>query len=199
MQKIVYPLIAVVVCIVIAYAFLSQSTGDYATQIETKRFQKELFFLRSSDSPFKDKNRVEDIQYFAPKEAYKVQASIEVFETPKPVEIATSNGKSDNYLQYAYLNFELQGQKYKLLALRENIQMPNLWVGFRDATSGKTTYGGGRYLDLAYRNGQKTITLDFNLAYNPYCAYTEGFACPIPPRENTLPIAIEAGEKDFVK
>lgn len=194
-----YPLVAVVVCIVIAYAFLSQSTGDYVKQIEEKRFQKERFFLSSPESPFKYKNLVKNIAYFAPKESYKVQASIEVFETPKPVEIATSNGKSDSYLQYAYLHFELQGQKYKLLALREKMQMPNLWVGFRDATSGKTTYGGGRYLDLAYRNGQKTITLDFNLAYNPYCAYTDGFACPIPPRENTLPTTIEAGEKDFVK
>ncbi|TAE11374.1 MAG: DUF1684 domain-containing protein [Bacteroidetes bacterium] len=197
MNKILYGIVGAILVAIVAYTFLSQGKEDYTKAIAQKRFEKERFFLNAPNSPFKDKQQVQRLAYFAPDERYKVQASIEVLENPETVEIPMSGGKPEMYLRYAYLHFSLAGKAYKLTAYRKTQQSPMLWVGFRDETSGKESYGGGRYLDLAYRNGQKTIALDFNLAYNPFCAYSEGFACPIPPRENTLPTRIEAGEKNL--
>lgn len=71
-----------------------------------------------------------------------------------------------------------------------------LFVPFVDETSGKETYGSGRYLDLEQARGDDYV-LDFNMAYNPYCAYNDDYVCPIPPRENKLPIEIRAGEKTY--
>jgi hypothetical protein len=74
----------------------------------------------------------------------------------------------------------------------------HLFLPFNDATNGTTTYGGGRYLDLEIpKEGSKKIRIDFNKAYNPYCAYNHTFSCPIPPSENNLPIAIPVGVKAF--
>jgi uncharacterized protein (DUF1684 family) len=75
-----------------------------------------------------------------------------------------------------------------------------LFVPFKDMTNGKETYGGGRYLDLETTDIQNdSVILDFNKAYNPYCAYSNGYSCPIPPKENHLAVSIEAGEKTFGK
>ena len=75
-----------------------------------------------------------------------------------------------------------------------------LFVPFTDATTGDESYGSGRYLEFYIADIQNnTLQLDFNKAYNPYCAYAAGYKCPIPPRENNLPLAIKAGEKNFAK
>lgn len=196
MQKIWYASVGVVLFLILGYVFFSQEDPKYPNRIEDKRFQQERFFLYSENSPFKDKSQIPRLAYFAPDVRYKVEATIKVFEKPIPTEVKTSKGTVQNSMKYAYLEFTLLGKSYKLLALRDKFS-PLLWVGFTDATTGKETYGGGRYLELPYRNGQKKITLDFNLAYNPYCAYSEVYACPIPPKENALPTRIEAGEKNL--
>jgi uncharacterized protein (DUF1684 family) len=72
-----------------------------------------------------------------------------------------------------------------------------LFLAFGDETSARETYGAGRYLDVQKVPGSKTITLDFNKAYNPYCAYNETFSCPLPPQENLLQVAIKAGEQTY--
>jgi uncharacterized protein (DUF1684 family) len=76
--------------------------------------------------------------------------------------------------------------------------MRNFFLAFADETSGKETYGGGRYLNVR-QDGKNSITIDFNLAFNPYCAYNPDFACPLPPRENILEIALPVGEKNYDK
>jgi hypothetical protein len=104
-------------------------------------------------------------------------------------------------LRYGYFEFEAGGQRCRVQVYRtiENIQAGGreLFIPFRDATSGQETYGAGRYLDLQ-ENTTGLYELDFNNAYNPYCAYTETYSCPVPPAENTLPIPIPAGEKIYV-
>ena len=199
MQKILYIAIATVLCAILGYSFWSESGVPHKDVILEKRFEKERYFLQSPQSPFKNKELVKRLAYFAPNKAFCVQASVQVLENRDEAQVKMSGGEVETYLRYAYLEFSWQGKPYKLLALRKSPIDPHLWVGFRDATSGKTSYGGGRYLDLDYRNGQTSLTLDFNLAYNPYCAYSPDFTCPLPPKENNLPIAIEAGEKDFQK
>ena len=94
------------------------------------------------------------------------------------------------------LLFMRDGVEYRLDALYETPEKKDLWVIFRDRTSGVTTYPAGRYLHAPLPVGGQ-VDLDFNVAYNPPCAFTEFATCPIPPRQNWLKIAIEAGEKDY--
>jgi len=201
MQKFIYIFIALVLCVVLGYTLFSSQNSDteYVERIAQKRFEKERFFQTSPQSPFKDKSNIKNIAYYPTEAGYKVEARIEKLPKPLPTQVLMSKGETEIYLQYAYLHFELQGKPYKLLAFRRTLFDPILWVGFRDGTTGKGTYGAGRYLDIAYKNGQKNVVLDFNLAYNPYCAYTPDFVCPLPAKENTLPINITAGEKDIHK
>ena len=118
----------------------------------------------------------------------------------------TYSGKTKEHVAYAVLSFMLDGKPQQLTLYRSLnlMKVPNyrdyLFLPFKDATSGRETYGGGRYID--FRTGDikdGKVTLDFNRAYNPYCAYQEGYSCPIPPTNNVLSVAIEAGEKTYGK
>jgi uncharacterized protein len=116
----------------------------------------------------------------------------------------TSGNQGSKYFRYGKLFFLInnQAQQLTLFQSADLMNQPQyadyLFVPFTDATTGKQTYGGGRYIDLRLGDIQNnTLVLDFNKAYNPYCAYASGFACPIPPRENHLPVAITAGEKTW--
>ena len=118
----------------------------------------------------------------------------------KKFEMATSTERKPIYRRYGYVYFELANQKctlevYQNMALKKDKEFKNyLFIPFRDKTSAHESYGGGRYLDV-HKTKNKTLLLDFNLAYNPYCAYSYRYSCPIPPEANTLKVAINAGEK----
>ncbi|GAC1446502.1 MAG: hypothetical protein NVSMB56_05800 [Pyrinomonadaceae bacterium] len=117
----------------------------------------------------------------------------------------TSNGKSKIHLKYGEIQFVLNGQGL-FLSVYQNEKLAQtekykdyLLIPFRDATNGTETYGGGRYIDFEIPHSD-VVTIDFNRAYNPSCAYNATrFSCPIPPKENQLKIRIEAGEKTFKK
>ena len=105
-------------------------------------------------------------------------------------------------IRVGWLEFEIDGTKQRLAAYQAVLQPGHhhedrsLFVPFRDATSGKETYGAARYLDIEEKPAEEHV-LDFDLAYNPYCAYSDDYVCPFPPRENWLTIPIRAGEKNF--
>ncbi|TXK45314.1 DUF1684 domain-containing protein [Pontibacter qinzhouensis] len=130
--------------------------------------------------------------------AYRVQARFKRTAQEPVFKMQTSTDRLPEYVKYGELTFELHGQThilniYQNLALRKTEQYRNhLFLPFTDQTNGHTTYGGGRYLDLTIPEGE-TMLLDFNKAYNPYCAYAAGYSCPIPPKENNLAVAIPAG------
>ncbi len=112
----------------------------------------------------------------------------------------TSSERTPVYRRYGYVDFTINNQKQRL-TVYQNIALSKvkgmedyLFIPFKDSTSTITTYGGGRYLDFKITRAT-FVLIDFNLAYNPYCAYSHHFSCPIPPAENTLLIGIEAGEK----
>lgn len=139
------------------------------------------------------------VDYFPVNPAFQIEAKLFV-DKGKKFKMPTSTDRKPWYRRYGYITFEVHGKQYSLtayqnLALKKSKEFKNyLFVPFRDLTSGISTYGGGRYLDLQIPSGS-TLMLDFNTAYNPYCAYSYRYSCPIPPAENTLPIAIPAGEK----
>jgi uncharacterized protein (DUF1684 family) len=116
------------------------------------------------------------------------------------IELGTSDGITKRYMEYAHAEFSIDGVDQRLLILEVMDMGPyrgTLFLAFGDETSARETYGAGRYLDVKKPKGINTITLDFNEAYNPYCAYNETYSCPLPPPENLLTIPIYAGEKNY--
>ena len=118
----------------------------------------------------------------------------------KKFEMPTTTDRKPIYRRYGYVDFQLDGNTHRLtiyqnMALKKQKEYKKyLFIPFRDLTSGKESYGGGRYIDTEIPAGE-TLILDFNRAYNPYCAYSHRYSCPIPPEENTLKVEIRAGEK----
>jgi len=193
-------IIAIIVVSAISIYFLN-SGGDneaYVQEILDERKEKDQDFRNSEDSPIIDKTSFNGLNYFPVDPTFRVTAVIEKIEK-KPLKILkTSDGKTQQYKQFAYAKFKLSGQRYKLLLLKPAGfgDLDVIFTAFADNTSGEETYGGGRYLDLDFKNARQ-IKLDFNKAYNPYCEYNSQYSCPLPPPENILPISIKAGEKKY--
>lgn len=166
----------------------------YLQELAVKRTEKDQFMRTNGESPIQDKASFAGLSYFSPDPAYRVIARLEPFadKTQKLV-VGMSDGSEEVYEKFAHAVFSLNGEAHRLLI----VKLANTYsILFRDATSGKATYGGGRYIELdpAQLSSNQAV-IDFNTAYNPYCAYNARYACPLPPAENKLPIAIEAGEK----
>lgn len=179
----------------------SDSTEAYFEEIMKKRQEQEEYLKTSSSSPFaKDKSGFKPLNYYPIDPKYKVKAIVNKLTNLEYVNIGETDGSTKRYVKYATLSFKIDDTPMELLVLKPSGfgQMNILFTAFADETSSIETYGAGRYLDLDFKNAS-TITLDFNLAYNPYCAYNESFSCPLPTKENILPIKIEAGEKKFHK
>jgi uncharacterized protein (DUF1684 family) len=195
-------LFTVLVLVVIFYSFEgSQDHTSYISAIQQEREQKDNFMRTSKASPFAEKKEAfQPLRYYAPDPLYKVSASLTPIRDKKVVVLTTNDGKEERYLEYAYADFTLHGVANRLLIFEVLAMGPTrgkLFLPFGDETSARETYGAGRYLDLTKTEGSNTITLDFNQAYNPYCAYVDTYSCPLPPVGNLLQVPIEAGEKTF--
>jgi uncharacterized protein (DUF1684 family) len=177
------------------------SPEAYLKEIEKERADKDHFMRTSSESPFADDaSSFKGLKYFPIDPSFRVMASLTPVEEKKVIVLPTSDGLQQHYLPYAYADFELEDEVCHLLILEvmeEGIQRGSLFLAFGDSTSASETYGAGRYLDIKKTPGSTSMTLDFNKAYNPYCAYTEKYSCPLPPTENLLRVAIKAGEKSY--
>lgn len=178
-----------------------KSAADYQDFIAKERKDKDEFMKSGEGSPFlKDTIPFEGLKYFPVNEKYNIKAKLEPIEEKKVVILGTSDGKEQKYLEYAYAIFDLDGIENKLLILELMDAGPlrgKLFLAFADESSGIETYGAGRYIDVKKVAAATSMDLDFNLAYNPYCAYSENFSCPFPPKENILKVAILAGEKNY--
>ncbi|TDI69269.1 MAG: DUF1684 domain-containing protein [Bacteroidetes bacterium] len=189
----------IVVALILWYSFL---TGEKLSFEETvfKHRDEILDFMKNNDeSPLPDSVRTgfEGLDYFAPDPSFKVEAALELISDNSKLNTVTNDGQVRKYTRYAYAIFDLSGQQYQVTLLLDDTEKDgSLFLPFGDITNGNSTYGGGRYLDLQL-NKRNTIIIDFNLAYNPYCAYSADYSCPLPPLENQLSVAINAGEKNF--
>jgi uncharacterized protein len=192
------------VTVSVYYAMQGGQTDEaYIAKIEKARSEKDHYMRTAADSPFASQREdFKGLNYFPVDGRFRINAKLTPIENKKTITLPTSDDKQKNYLEYAYAEFELAGVKNKLLIL-EIIQMGpyrgTLFLAFADETSANETYGAGRYLDLKKVPGSTSITLDFNEAYNPYCAYNDNFSCPFPPPENLLKVAIRAGEMNYNK
>jgi uncharacterized protein (DUF1684 family) len=173
---------------------------EYTGRIEKRRAETDEFMKYAVDSPFEPAGRLtfDGLAYFPVDPAYRVVARIVPIENPEVLKTAMSDGSQEEYLQFAFAEFHFNGSVHRLLLVKslEEMNTNRLFLAFTDRTSGEATYGGGRYIDL-FQQEEEEITIDFNLAYNPYCVYNFIYACPVPPAENRLSIAVEAGEKMY--
>jgi uncharacterized protein len=191
--------IALVLFYFVKETFLSEE--NYLTPLLKEREDKDLSFRGRTNSPFTEEGRrsFRNLAYYEPNINYRVKAKVEPLPKQDTLLMPLTNGSYEPYLRYAAATFELEGQPqrlilYKKLAKEEKDQW---FVPFTDKTNGFETYGGGRYLDVPYKEDAKTITLDFNRAYSPFCAYNPEYVCPVPPKDNRLTVAVPAGEKTY--
>lgn len=206
MKKFLVPLLIVSVAGIIIYTF--QGTGS-KEEIRNKKFMEETaqerrdkdrFMRLDEQSPLKDeqKESFSGLKYFEPDPSWKIEAKVEENKEKDLLVLPTSDDKQKPFKKWGYAIFEKGGKEYRLLLLEAafGVAEEGLFLPFSDATSAGETYGAGRYLDLEKPRNNK-ITIDFNKAYNPYCAYSDEFSCPFPPPENNLPLAVTAGEKTY--
>jgi len=151
------------------------------------------------DPQYPAREHFEGLHYFDPDPAWRVTASVKPVADSDTVAMTTSLGLTKYYARHSRLSFTTPDGKQAELTLFVPASGADYgFLPFTDATTGDQTYGGGRYLDVEPpADGQQTIVLDFNNAYNPYCAYTHFYNCPIPPAENNLDVAVTAGEKAY--
>ncbi|MES2652391.1 MAG: DUF1684 domain-containing protein [Bacteroidota bacterium] len=183
------------------FTCFAASAQNFKATIAKHREAYKADFIKETRSPLKEED-FKHLHFFEADSTYNVIAKVELLTNQKVFNMPTYDGTSKEFIRYANVKFtlnkkELQLTLYKNIALAANPAYKELlFLPFTDQTNQKTTYGGGRYIDLSLsdiKNGQ--IIIDFNKAYNPYCAYSDGYRCPIPPEENDLPIEILAGEK----
>jgi uncharacterized protein (DUF1684 family) len=151
--------------------------------------------LRIKDSAAKRRTEFAGIEYFPIEPAWRIEARWVPFERSRQVTITNILGQVSPALIPGKAVFEHEGKTYELLPIDEGPGEPLFFV-ISDATSGKETYGAARFLYVDRLLGDR-IVLDFNLTYNPPCAFTPFATCPLPPKENRLPFALTAGEKDY--
>lgn len=192
-------LLAVIGALVFYVIRDSEHKKTYEEQLISEREEDNAFFQSSPKSPIVNKENFTGLIFFAPKPEFNVVAQIERIKPPQPISIVKSGGSRETYYRFAKATFELDGATHEVTLLKTPESRKNhLFLPFTDETSGKSTYGAGRYIDLEYTGNDK-ISIDFNYAYNPYCAYNDDYLCPIPPLENHIHTEILAGEKKYQK
>ena len=171
-------------------------------------FQKELndSYKNPETSPLPDKYRkdFEGLDFYAPDTSYVVRAKFVRTPDAEPFFLPTTTDRKTEEVVYGIAHFTLNGTEHQLevyqsLGLIDQEEYKDyLFLPFLDDTNGNETYGGGRYIDLSIPEGD-TLVIDFNKAYNPYCAYNKKYSCPLVPRQNYLRTNVRAGVKDFKK
>jgi len=164
------------------------------TALEVFRQQKDRFFKADPHSPLlpQQKDAFEGLRYYPENPALRLEVTVEPFEEQTPVTLQTSTGDVAEYLRWGRFTFQVEGQPAALTVYLA-YGGAGYFLPFMDATNGTETYDAGRYLEIEPLAGGRFL-VDFNLAYNPYCAYNPYWSCPIPPPENRLAVPIRAGE-----
>jgi uncharacterized protein len=178
----------------------------YTKEIEEYRKAYDQSKMKDDRMPFKTQKDLKSIQYFEPKAKYLVSCVFDSDTDSSDVEVMTYSGLKREFYKRGTATCQIDKLDFKLTLLKSSApaalpeMRKNIFLAFKDLTSGNQSYGGGRYINLSeddIKDG--LITIDFNKAYNPLCAYGDGFNCPIPPSENFIPIELLAGEKNFIK
>jgi uncharacterized protein (DUF1684 family) len=200
--------LALSIFVILTFGALAGGQTFYGSpDIKVFREGRDHEFRDKKESPLKDEDFAgfKGLNYYPEDKRFIVKAKFTRTADEKYFQMPTSSGKMKMFVKYGILKFKVAGKRQTLAVYQIDPavleKFPEyadlLFIPFRDLTSRTETYGGGRYIDIKKPRG-KEVVLDFNLAYNPNCAYGgDKWSCPIPPRENSLPVAIRAGEKRF--
>ena len=170
----------------------------YRQRIAAERIAMNEQFFNPKETPLDSLNfyTFRGLKFFPIQEKYRVKATLTLLVNEAVFNLPHSHDQTKPYKNYAIAKFELDGKNFELMVLEQVEKKPGnenyLLLPFWDQTNNKETYGGGRYIDLDKSEG-KNIIIDFNKAYHPYCAYNSKYTCPIPPPQNKMNVAIEAG------
>ncbi|MEK6751189.1 MAG: DUF1684 domain-containing protein [Chloroflexota bacterium] len=165
------------------------------TELDAFRAEKDEFFGGHSQSPLtpEQKKDFKGLQYFPENDALRLEVQVVEFENKEKFEMQTSTGDVQVYEKFGKFHFEVDGDEVELTIYQSQ---HGFFLPFVDSLAGKETYPAGRYLEPEPLAGGRFL-VDFNIAYNPYCAYNEMWSCPITPAENRLKAEIRAGERLF--
>ena len=170
------------------------------SDLDAFRADKDVFFREDRRSPLTDEQRAHfaGLSYFPETPELEIEGALETdgVDRDEPIVMQTSTGGEQTYHRAGVVRFEVDGRPAQV-TLYASPDMHELFLPFRDATSGMDTYGAGRYLEVERPEVNGHVVIDFNAAYNPYCAYNPNWSCPIPPGENWLAVPIRAGEMLF--
>jgi len=171
--------------------------AEYVRKLQAERSTKDAAMASAQNSPIPaaDRGKLLPLKYFPPDPAYAIPGAFAPASARTPVQTPTSTGKIRDMEIVGRLEFTLEGRPLSLVALTEPDTPPDrLFIPFSDLTSGTETYSAGRYLEIE-RSKTGIYIIDFNRAFNPYCAYNHDYDCPYPPKENRLTLPIRAGER----
>jgi uncharacterized protein (DUF1684 family) len=166
-------------------------------ELEAFRAEKDDFFGNDPQSPLTREQKMEfkGLGYFPENPSLRLEVTAEEFPNKERVEMQTSTGDIQIYIRHSRFRFRVEGRDAELTIYEGS---NGFFLPFVDSLSGKETYPAGRYLEPEPLPGGRFL-IDFNMAYNPYCAYNENWSCPLTPFENRLKVPINAGEKLFHK
>ncbi|MBI5216052.1 MAG: DUF1684 domain-containing protein [Ignavibacteriae bacterium] len=199
-----------VVCVVLFGCQKKEQTSQWSTEdslrivneIIAHRQEAELFFKNHSDSPFNQDTAAHfsGIKWFEPDVRFYFTSRLYKNNTSEQVKVLGTKGEERKYLKYGYFKIELGDEEFNLNVYKDaNAASNYLSVWFTDETTGKETYEVGRYVEIGNEVADPNYkyTIDFNKAFNPYCAYSAKYSCAVPRREDFLPFAIRAGERKY--
>lgn len=180
----------------------SKEFADYKQDLLKERADKDSSFMLDPFSPFKRDTSVtfEPLKYFEPNPEFIFKSKLFRYDVQDTVAILGTRGETRPTIVLGYLELKKDDEVHKINVYKSFSRTGETYysIWFTDKTTGKTTYGVGRYLDFELNDDPDFVyTIDFNKAYNPYCAYTSLFTCPIPRVEDYIDMAIEAGERNF--
>jgi len=195
-------------CLFLGIASCNKKTSSYLDEIKQFQYRLNVEYSNPKTSPLtkEDLQNFKTLAFFPIDKKYQVVATLQYTPNSTIMEMQTTTTEIQLYRKFAIASFKLNGKDFNLSLYQSQDLMNNpeyddyLFLPFNDLSNSKTTYGGGRFIDLKLPpKNAKTIIIDFNKAYNPYCAYSHRFSCPIPPKENNLNMEILAGVKAFKK
>ena len=203
-RKFLFLIVVVGVIAITIYNFqgASPASEGYIQRVQAERQEKNEMFKNSEDSPLTEEQLdiFQSLTYFPVNEKYRLKADFKKNPREQKIKMAVTDGSQREYLIFGSAHLHLEGKELDLVVYKPVKEDSDyLFIPFYDKTSADLTYGGGRYVEPELlENG--VLEIDFNMAYNPYCAYNHTYRCPIPPQNNNLDVSILAGEKipDFV-
>lgn len=180
----------------------SPEIQKYIDEVEKSRLEKNDYMKNDPSSPFNFKGKVEfhPLKYYEVNPDFKFESKLIQYDPMDTVTILGTKGEERKLLRYGYFTFTNSDKEFKLNVYEGTSKKGEVYhmIQFTDRTTGEDTYGVGRYIDFELSPDIDFVyTIDFNLAYNPYCAYSKDYSCAIPTKEDHLDLAIEAGEKNY--